>query len=46
MIVDLFPIDVKKQSSLGLFFFYPNLSQFLCNRFWKAHYQTAWTKEI
>ena len=29
-------IDVKKQSSMGLFFFYPNLSEFLCNRFRKG----------
>lgn len=33
MITFLFSIDVKKQSSMGLFFFYPNLSEFLCNRF-------------
>lgn len=46
MITFLFSIDVKKQSSMGLFFFYPNLSLFLCNRFGKAHDQTAWTKEI
>lgn len=31
---------------MGLFFFYPNLSEFLCNRFRKGAHQTAWTKEI
>ena len=36
MITFLFSIDVKKQSSMGLFFFYPNLSEFLCNRFRKG----------
>ena len=46
MITFLFSIDVKKQALSGLFFFYPNLSMFLCNRFGKAHDQTAWTKEI
>ena len=46
MISFLFSIDVKKQALSGLFFFYPNLSLFLCNRFGKADYQTAWTKEI
>ena len=46
MITFLFSIDVKKQALSGLFFFYPDLSLFLCNRFGKAHDQTAWTKEI
>ena len=46
MILILFSIDVKKQALSGLFFFYPNLSLFLCNRFGKAHDQTVWTKEI
>lgn len=46
MISFLFSIDVKKQALSGLFFFYPNLSLFLCNRFGKAHDQTAWTKKI
>lgn len=46
MITFLFSIDVKKQSSMGLFFFYPNLSEFLCNRFRKGAQQTAWTKEV
>lgn len=46
MITLLFSIDVKKQALSGLFFFYPDLSLFLCNRFGKAHDQTAWTKEI
>ena len=36
MITFLFSIDVKKQSSMGLFFFYPNLSEFLCKRFRKG----------
>ena len=45
MISFLFSIDVKKQALSGLFFFYPDLSLFLCNRFGKAHDQTAWTKE-
>ena len=46
MITLLFSIDVKKQALSGLFFFYPDLSLFLCNRFGKEHYQAAWTKEI
>lgn len=46
MITFLFSIDVKKQALSGLFFFYPDLSLFLCNRFGKVHDQTAWTKEI
>lgn len=46
MIPLLFSIDVKKQALSGLFFFYPDLLLFLCNRFGKAHDQTAWTKEI
>ena len=36
LILFLSTIDVKKQSSMGLFFFYPNLSEFLCNRFRKG----------
>lgn len=36
MITFLFSIDVKKQALSGLFFFYPNLSEFLCNRFRKG----------
>ena len=46
MITFLFSIDVKKQALSGLFFFYPDLSLFLCNRFGKAYDQTTWTKEI
>ena len=36
LILFLSTIDVKKQSSMGLFFFYSNLSEFLCNRFRKG----------
>ena len=36
LILFLSTIDVKKQSSMGLFFFYPNISEFLCNRFRKG----------
>lgn len=46
MITFLFSIDVKKQSSMGLFFFYPNLSEFLCNRFRKGAQPNGMDKEI